>query len=259
MTATQQKTAAMVAIGDELLSGRTRDANIHFLAGWLTERGVALSEVRIVLDEEADIVAAINALRPKYDYVFTSGGIGPTHDDITADAVARTFGVPIGERADALKVLGDWYAARGEEITDARRRMARIPTGAALIPNTVSGAPGFRMENVFTMAGVPKIFEAMLDAVDAEIERGPVRHAVTVRGHARESQLADGLRALQTAIKGLSIGSYPGRKGDGSDGVAIVLRSTDEALLGDAAKAVASLFASIGVTAETLPGAHAVD
>ena len=151
-----QKSAAILVIGDEILSGRTRDANLHFLAGWLTERGVALKEARVVGDEEAAIVAALNALRTEYDYVFTSGGIGPTHDDITADAVSAAFGVPCVEHPQAIKLIEAWYAARGEEATPARRRMARMPQGAELIRNPVTGAPGVRIENVFVMAGVPR-------------------------------------------------------------------------------------------------------
>ncbi|MBI1366640.1 MAG: competence/damage-inducible protein A, partial [Alphaproteobacteria bacterium] len=179
-----QKTAAIIAIGDELLSGRTRDANIHFLAGWLTERGVALKEARIVGDEEAMIVAALNALRHRYDYVFTSGGIGPTHDDITADAVAAALGVPCVEHPQARALIESWYGARGLDVTPARLRMARMPAGAELIANPVSGAPGVRIGNIFVMAGIPEIFRAMLAAVDSVIERGPVLHAraVTAEG-----------------------------------------------------------------------------
>ena len=220
---TAAPTAAMVAIGDEILSGRTRDANMHYLAKWLTARGVTLIEVRVVPDIEARIVEAVNALRARADYVFTSGGIGPTHDDITALAIGKAFDAHTGERDDALAILKEWYDARGQEVTPARRRMARVPDGASLIANPVSGAPGFRMENVFVMAGVPKIFEAMLDAVDSEVERGAVRIAWTVFGRTRESEIAEALEALQRAHPDISIGSYPGKTGQDQN-VASVLR-----------------------------------
>ncbi|GGC96631.1 competence/damage-inducible protein A [Aquisalinus flavus] len=216
-------TAAMVAIGDEILSGRTRDANMHYLANWLTARGVNLIEVRVVPDVEDVIVAAVNDVRATADYVFTSGGIGPTHDDITALAIGKAFEAHTDVRYDALAILKEWYDARGEEITPARRRMARVPEGASLIANAVSGAPGFRIGNVFVMAGVPKIFQAMLEAVDDQIERGPSRISFTVRGNARESEIAEALAALQASHPDISIGSYPGKTGQGRN-VAIVLR-----------------------------------
>ena len=156
----QSKTAAILAIGDELLTGRTRDANIHFLGHWLTERGIAMAEARIVGDDKEDIVTALNHLRARYDYVFTSGGIGPTHDDVTADAVAAAFGAKVIEHPRAIAMIKAWYDARGKETTPARRRMARVPEGAELINNPVSGAPGVRIGNVFVMAGVPKYFKA---------------------------------------------------------------------------------------------------
>ena len=153
-----RKTAAVLAIGDEILSGRTRDSNIHYLASWLTERGVALMEARIVGDELDDIFSALNDLRARYDYVFTSGGIGPTHDDITVDAIANAFGVEVVAHPRAVELITNWYQTRGEEVTEARLHMARTPAGAVLIENKISGAPGVRIENVFVMAGVPRIF-----------------------------------------------------------------------------------------------------
>src|SRR6478752_7106157 len=158
-------TAAMLAIGDELLSGRTKDKNIGHLADVLQLAAIDLKEVRIVADDEGAIVAALNALRGAYDYVFTSGGIGPTHDDITADAIAKAFGVACEHDADAMRLLGEMYARRGLEFTEARQRMARMPVGAAHIDNPVSTAPGFHISNVFVMAGVPQVFQAMLDNV----------------------------------------------------------------------------------------------
>ncbi len=243
------KTAAALAIGDELLSGRTRDGNIHHLAGWLTERGVALAEARIVSDDEGAIVAAVRALSASYDYVFTSGGIGPTHDDITADAIAKAFDRSIGERADALKALEDWYAVREDEVTPARRRMARVPEGAVLIDNPESGAPGFQVENVFVMAGVPRIFQAMLAGIEDRIEGGAptVSLSVTARG-LPESRLADQLRALHDAFFGVQIGSYP-IDGD-VKGVTVVARSEREDLAQKAIDAVAAAMHALGATPE---------
>lgn len=254
----QGPTAAMVAIGDELLSGRTRDLNIHYLANWLTARGVTLREVRIVQDVQVEIVRAVNDLRGNVDYVFTSGGIGPTHDDITADAIGAAFEEAVTEREDALDVLHKWYTPRGEEVTPARRRMARVPAGAVLIDNPVSGAPGFRMSNVYTMAGVPKIFQAMLEAIDSEIERGPVKQAMTVRGDVKESTIAAGLAEIEQAYDDLSIGSYPGKTGTGGP-VNVVLRSVKEEDLQTAAARVAELMRGQGVTPEILQGAGVSD
>lgn len=241
----KRRTAAALAIGDELLSGRTRDANIHRLAGWLTERGVALLEVRIVPDDEAAIVAALNALRAAHDYVFTSGGIGPTHDDITADAVAAAFGRKVVEHPDAARLIRDWYGARGEEATPARLRMARMPEGAELIVNPVSGAPGIRIDNVFVMAGVPRIFEAMLDAIASRIVGGILMHsrAVTAR-RLPESRIAEQLRAIQAAVKGVAIGSYP-IDGD-VKGVTVVARSENLPAAEAAVQAVAAAMAALG-------------
>lgn len=240
-----QKSAAILVIGDELLSGRTRDANMHHLAGWLTERGVALKEARFVGDETADIVSALNELRSKYDYVFTSGGIGPTHDDITADAVAAAFGVPCIEHPQAVKLIEAWYRSRGEEATPARRRMARMPEGAELIPNPVSGAPGVRVGNVFVMAGVPRIFTGMLAAVDGAIDRGARIHSrAATAENLPESRLADQLREIQSAIKGVAIGSYP-IDGD-VKGVTIVARSENAAAADAAISAVAAAMRALG-------------
>lgn len=241
----KRKTAAILAIGDELLSGRTRDANMHYLAGWLTERGVSLMEARFVPDDEAAIVAALNALRSNYDYVFTSGGIGPTHDDITADAVAAAFGVKAVEHPEGVRLIEEWYAARGVEVTPARRRMARMPEGAQLILNKVSGAPGIRIGNVYVMAGVPRIFRAMLEAVEGEIEGGAIIHARAATAYnLPESMLADQLRVIQAAVKGVSIGSYP-IDGD-VKGVTVVARSESAAAAEAAINAVAAAMQALG-------------
>lgn len=232
-----RKTAAVLAIGDELLSGRTRDANIHYLAGWLTARAIALVEARVVPDEQALIVESLNALRARYDYVFTSGGIGPTHDDITVDAIAAAFAVPVVEHPKAILMIEAWYGARGETVSPARRRMARTPEGAVLIENPVSGAPGVRIANVFVMAGVPRIFQGMLNAVDAALERGVQMHsrAVTAAG-LPESQIADDLREIQSTQKGVALGSYP-IDGD-IKGVTVIARAEDETLAEKAIDAV---------------------
>lgn len=246
-------TAACLLIGDELLSGRTRDSNAHHLGSVLHSRGIRLIEVRIVPDDATEIVSALRALKDRAEFVFTSGGIGPTHDDITADAVAEALGLPIGEREDALEVLRSHYDAKGEEVTPARRRMARIPDGARLIPNRISGAPGFIAGSVYVMAGVPAIFAAMLDAIVDELPRGPEETAYTVIGEARESTLAEGLRDLQFALKGLKLGSYPGPLGTGGP-LAVVCRSLDPATAEQAARAVKALFAAQGVDARIEPG-----
>ncbi len=244
-----RKTAAILAIGDEILSGRTRDANIHYLAGWLTARGVSLNEARIVGDEQADIVGGLNALRAKYDYVFTSGGIGPTHDDITVDAVAAAFTVPVIEHPKAIKLIRAWYACKELEVTPARARMARTPEGAVLIDNPVSGAPGVRMDNVFVMAGVPRIFQGMLNAIDGEIERGAKLHSIAATAMGLpESVLADQLREIQAALKGVTIGSYPI---DGDEkGVSIIARAEDKSVAKAAITAVSAAMRALGFEPE---------
>ena len=243
------KTAAVLAIGDELLSGRTRDANMHYLAGWLTERGVALREARVVPDDAALIGDALNALRTRYDYVFTSGGIGPTHDDITVDAISAALGVPVIEHPEAVAMVRAYYAGRGIEVTPARLRMARTPEGAELINNPVSGAPGVRVGNIFVMAGVPRIFQAMLSAIEGAIEQGAVLHsfAATARDMP-ESMLADQLRDIQAALKGVTLGSYPI---DGDEmGVTIVARSSIASTAEQAIGAVAAAMRAMGFEPE---------
>lgn len=242
----QEKTAAILAIGDELLSGRTRDANIHYLASWLTERAVALREARIVADDSAAIADALNALRARYDYVFTSGGIGPTHDDITVDAIGEAFRVRVAEHPEALAILKDWYDRRGDELTPSRRRMARAPEGATLIRNPVTGAPGLKMDNVFVMAGVPSIFIGMLGAVEADIKGGVRVHsrAVTAEG-LPESRIAEQLGAIQDKHVGVAIGSYP-IDGD-TRGVTVVARATDADLAARAIDEVTALMRAMGI------------
>jgi molybdenum cofactor synthesis domain-containing protein len=237
-------TAAMLAIGDELLSGRTKDKNIGHLATILTASGIELSEVRIVPDVEDEIVAALNALRPRYDYVFTSGGIGPTHDDITADAISKAFGLPCEHDAAAMKLLSESYAARSVEFNDARQRMARMPRGAKHIENRVSVAPGFIVENVHVMAGVPSVFEAMVDAVLPTLRTGTRLLSVTIPCPTGEGKIGTPLTEIQKAHPDTIIGSYP-RMADGSFSVEIVVRSKSEASLKAAQRAVEQMVASL--------------
>ncbi len=234
-------TAAMLVIGDEILSGRTRDANMYHLAGRLTEMGIDLKEVRVVSDEDSEIVGAVNGLRSKFDHVFTSGGIGPTHDDITADNVAAAFGVPIGPREDAIAILATNYANGRDDINAARMRMARIPEGAVLIDNPISKAPGFSIGNVHVMAGVPKIFEVMLDGLLAKLTGGDPVVSETVRLHIPEGDVAGPLGEIASAFPAVSIGSYPFSNAEGY-GTNIVMRGTDLALVAQAAGKVRVVF-----------------
>ncbi|MCQ8184311.1 competence/damage-inducible protein A [Parvularcula maris] len=243
------QTAACLLIGDELLSGRTRDANANTLAKALYAKGIELIEVRIVPDEHKTIGNALIDLKVKADIVITSGGIGPTHDDITADAVSAALGRKTVEHDGAMKILKAHYAAKDEEVTDARRRMARMPKDAELIANSVSGAPGFRVENVYVLAGVPAIFDAMLEEVLAAVPDGEPETVYHVTGEAKESDLADGLRDLETALKGLKIGSYPGPTGKGGP-LTIVCRSRSASVCEQAALAVKALFTAQGKEAE---------
>lgn len=218
-------TAALVVIGDEILSGRTQDKNVAQLATWLNDQGIRLAEVRIVPDREEAIVAAVNALRPSHDYLFTTGGIGPTHDDITIDAIAAAFRVPVVVHPEARRILEQFYQTRGG-LTDARLRMARVPEGAELIPNPASGAPGVRVGNVFIMAGVPAITRSMLEGLTGTLEGGRPVVSITVGAFAAESVVADMLRETEAAFEGVAIGSYPFDK-DGRFGSNFVVRSVD--------------------------------
>ncbi|WP_028092468.1 competence/damage-inducible protein A [Pseudodonghicola xiamenensis] len=219
-------TAAMLVIGDEILSGRTRDSNMYFLAGELTRQGIDLKEVRVVGDERDTIVAAVLALSAAYDHVFTSGGIGPTHDDITADSIAAAFDTPISVRDDARALLAAHYAKTGAELNEARLRMARIPDGAALIDNPVSTAPGFTIGNVHVMAGVPTVFEAMVASVLPHLTGGAPLLSQSLRLLRGEGEIATPLAALAADFPDLSIGSYPFQK-DGVYGTNIVIRGTE--------------------------------
>ena len=226
-------TAAMLVIGDEILSGRTRDANMYHLAGQLAEQGIDLKEVRVVSDDPKAIIAAVQSLSDSYSQVFTSGGIGPTHDDITADCIAKAFGVHIDVRDDARAILQAHYDAQKQPLNEARLRMARIPVGASLIDNPVSKAPGFTLKNVHVMAGVPSIFQAMTASVLPSLTGGQPLISQTYRVERGEGDLALPLGALAQAFPELSIGCYPFQK-DGLFGANVVIRGTDFGMLDQA-------------------------
>ncbi|MGR3617562.1 MAG: competence/damage-inducible protein A [Paracoccaceae bacterium] len=219
-------TAAMLVIGDEILSGRTRDANMHFLAGELTKVGIDLQEVRIVSDQAAAIVTAVIELSKSYDNVFTSGGIGPTHDDITADCIAEAFGAALDVRADARAILQLHYDTMGLELNDARLRMARIPDGAVLIENPVSSAPGFSLGNVHVLAGVPNVFQAMVASVLPKLTGGTPVLTQTLRIMRGEGEIAETLSILASDFPELSVGCYPFQQ-DGVYGANVVIRGAD--------------------------------
>jgi molybdenum cofactor synthesis domain-containing protein len=219
-------TAALVVIGDEILSGRTADRNVAQVATWLNRQGIRLAEVRIVPDDPQHIADAVNALRAAHDYLFTTGGIGPTHDDITVDSIAAALGVPVIVHPEARRILEDYYRDKGG-VSDARLRMARVPEGAELIPNRTSGAPGVKLGNIYILAGVPHIAAHMLDALDGTLDGGRPIVSVTLGAYAAESEVADLLRETEAAHSGVAIGSYPFFK-DGHYGANFVMRSEDE-------------------------------
>ncbi|MFG5381570.1 competence/damage-inducible protein A [Yoonia sp. R2-816] len=233
-------TAAMLVIGDEILSGRTRDANMHYLAGQLTEAGIDLKEVRVVSDDAPAIIAAVRALADGYDTVFTSGGIGPTHDDITADCIAAAFDTPIDVRDDARAILQAHYDRAGTELNAARLRMARIPDDATLIDNPVSAAPGFTIRNVHVMAGVPAVFQAMVASILPTLTGGAPLISRTLRVLRGEGDIAGPLGVFAQQFSDLSVGSYPFQK-DGIYGSNIVVRGTDAAQLDTAMTTLESI------------------
>jgi molybdenum cofactor synthesis domain-containing protein len=222
-------TAALAVIGDEILSGRTQDKNIAQLASWLNVQGIRLAEVRVVPDKTEAIVEAVNALRARNDYLFTTGGIGPTHDDITVDAIAAALGVPVVYHPDAVATLDAYYETRGG-LTDTRKRMARVPEGAGLIENRMSGAPGIHIANIFIMAGVPHITAGMLDALTGTLEGGRPVVSGTIGAWVAESEIADLLAKTERAFAGVSIGSYPFFR-DGRTGANFVARATDQTVV----------------------------
>jgi molybdenum cofactor synthesis domain-containing protein len=233
----------MLVIGDEILSGRTKDKNIGYVAEFLTNIGVDLKEVRVVADDERAIIDALNALRHAYDYVFTTGGIGPTHDDITADCVAKAFGVPIDYDPRAIELLQARFP--GTQLNEARMRMARIPAGADLIKNRVSTAPGFHIGNVFVMAGVPSIMQAMMDAIGPQLQTGVKMLAETVRADAREGDVGTELGTIAAAHPGVTIGSYPFFDEARGPNTNIVLRSRDAEKLAAAKRDVEDMLIQV--------------
>jgi molybdenum cofactor synthesis domain-containing protein len=236
----QAPTAAVLLIGNEVLSGRTKDKNLGFIADYLSALGIDLMEARVVADDAADIVAAVNALRARYTYVFTTGGIGPTHDDITADCIAQAFGVAISHHPEAVAILSKYYTETGRELNEVRMRMARIPKGATLIKNPVSFAPGFRMENVFVMAGVPKIMQAMMDEISPLLAKGELVQARTVMFLGGEGDIAKPLKDIQERFNNVTIGSYPFESAQGYC-TNLVLRSRELAALEKATTEVSAM------------------
>lgn len=226
---TRQWTAALVVIGDEILSGRTQDKNVAQVATWLNDQGIRLVEVRVVPDQTNRIVATVNELRSAYDYLFTTGGIGPTHDDITIDAIAEALSVPVVVHPKARAILESYYRGRPGGLNESRLRMARTPQGAELIENPTSGAPGVRIENIYILAGVPHIAAGMLEALSGKLEGGRPVISVIVGARAPESEVATLLRETEEDHPGVAIGSYPFFK-DGGYGANFVIRSEDGAL-----------------------------
>lgn len=249
-TAKKVYKAALIIIGNEILSGRTQDINLAFIARELGGRGIRLAEVRVVPDDEGEIIHAVNKLRQKFDYVFTTGGIGPTHDDITSLCIAKAFGTTIHRDPEAVKMLEAYYKGSthkgNPQITDARLKMAEVPKGSELIINPVSGAPGFRMENVYVMAGVPRIMQGMLLSFIGTLEGGDVVQSTTIEGAFGESALAPRLTQIQNDFPDLDIGSYPTMR-DGKYWTSIVIRGTDVDLINNAREAVGDAMYAIDV------------
>ena len=252
MPSADSVTAGLLVIGDEILSGRTKDVNIGATADFCTDLGIELKEVRVVSDETDEIVEAINALRSRYTYVFTTGGIGPTHDDITADAVAKAFGVKLPINAQAREMLESRWRQTGTEVNEARLRMARIPEGADLIVNSVSAAPGFRIGNVHVMAGVPVIMRAMLEALVPTLKGGKKVMSVTVKAAVGEGTVGGPLGALQEEYPDVKMGSYP-QMGHDKIMTELVLRSTDAARLAEAVGKVRAMVAEAHAKAGIAP------
>ena len=222
--------ASLIIIGNEILSGRTHDKNLPYLASWLNEIGIQLTEVRVIRDEEEEIITTVNLLRQKYNYVFTTGGIGPTHDDITSESIAKAFNVELEINPQALAILKEYY--KDSELTEARMKMTKIPKGAELVENPVSKAPGFKMENVFVMAGIPKIMQGMLEGAKIHLSGGEPIRSESVDVFLPESSIAEKLSNLQNEFKDVEIGSYPFVK-DGKYGTSLVMRSSDNVKLSD--------------------------
>jgi molybdenum cofactor synthesis domain-containing protein len=254
MSSAEPVTACLIIIGNEILSGRTKDANLPYLAERLNALGIRLMQVRVIPDQEAIIVATVNECRAAFDYVFTTGGIGPTHDDITAECLAKAFGVALERNPEALRRLQEHYAGSGLELNEARLRMADIPAGATLIDNPVSKAPGFQLGNVLVMAGVPSIMQAMFEGIKHRLTGGAPLASRTVSCFLPEGELAKGLGELQARFADIEIGSYPYFR-RGRFGVSVVLRSTDTAALDRALEALCELIGRLGGE----PIVHAAD
>jgi molybdenum cofactor synthesis domain-containing protein len=238
-------TAAVLVIGDEILSGRTKDKNIGYIAEYLTAIGIDLKEVRVVSDDEPEIVAAINALRKRYTYLFTTGGIGPTHDDITADCVAKALNAPLEFHPDAVAIMKERVAKMGGELNEARMRMTRIPKGGALVANKVSGAPGFWIENVIVMAGIPAVMQGMLDEVAPKLKTGVKMLSSSVRADAKEGDVGGALGLVAKAHPDTIIGSYPFVDEKSEPNTNIVVRSRDAAKLAEAQAAVEAMLVQV--------------
>jgi len=245
MPAPEIVTAAVLVIGDEILSGRTKDKNIGYIAEYMTALGIDLREVRVVPDIEAEIVAAVNALRARYSYVFTTGGIGPTHDDITADCVAKAFGIPLLFHPQAVALLKERLAKMGGELNEARMRMTRIPEGAALVNNKVSGAPGFWIGNVIVMAGIPSVMQAMLDDVGPKLKGGTRLLSETIRADAKEGDVGTELGEIAKANPDTIIGSYPFLDDKLGPNTHIVVRSRDPQKLAQVKGAVEDMLKKV--------------
>ena len=256
MTDVATPTAALIVIGDEILSGRTKDVNIGTVADFCTDLGIDLSEVRVVSDVEASIIEAVQARSARYTYVFTTGGIGPTHDDITADAVAKAFGVALPIHPEARAMLEARWQATGTEVNEARLRMARIPEGGTLIVNSVSAAPGFRIGNVHVMAGVPKIMQAMLEAIAPTLKGGKKVQSVTIRCSVGEGTIGGPLGRIQADFPDVKMGSYPQFGQTSGVMTELVLRSSDPARLAEAANSVRAMVTSAHAAAGLPPPAY---
>jgi molybdenum cofactor synthesis domain-containing protein len=243
--AQQIVTAAVLVIGDEILSGRTKDKNIGYTADYCTALGIDLKEVRVVSDDESAIIEAVNALRARYTYVFTTGGIGPTHDDITADCVAKAFGVALEFHPEAVAIMKERVAKMGGELNEARMRMTRIPHGAALVHNKVSGAPGFWIGNVITMAGIPAVMQGMLDEVAPKLKSGTKLLSESIRADAKEGDVGTELGAVAKAHPDTIIGSYPFIDETQGPNTNIVVRARDAAKLAEAKQAIEAMLVTV--------------
>lgn len=241
----KQRTASLLIIGNEILSGRTQDKNLNYIANRLKKIGVKFSEARVVPDIHDEIATAVNALREKYDYVFTTGGIGPTHDDITTESVAKAFGVKVIRSPEAQKMLEQHYAKREHELNDSRLRMADVPEGAELIPNPLTSAPGYKKDNVFVMAGIPSIMQVMFDSAVEYLETGSVIHSKTISCDLVEGDIAEELGVIQQKFDETEIGSYPFIH-QGEFAVSVVVRGFEEEILNAVIKEVESMIRSKG-------------